>query len=217
MQIIIFGAPGVGKGTQAQIIADKLKINHISTGEILREAIKNKTEIGLKVKTIMDKGELVPDEIMGELVRQAVNDPNSENGFILDGFPRTLNQALILEPILKELKKEELFIIQLEADDDVIVERLSSRRVCGICNTTVNLKLLNNSNKCPNCGAIDQFIKRDDDDESVVRHRLKVYHQTTLPVLEYYKDKVSIININGMNEIDTVTKNILDKLEVNSN
>lgn len=213
MQIIIFGPPGVGKGTQAKIISHELGIKHISTGDILREAFRAKSEIGLKAKEIMDRGELVPDEIMGKLVEEAINRPDSSHGFILDGFPRTLNQAKILEPILERTDFENFIFIQLSADDEIIVNRLSNRRVCTFCKSIVNLNLLDDITTCPNCGSKSSFEKRDDDDEKVIRNRLKVYRETTLPVLEYYRNRVKIISVDGIQPIHEITKNILSRLK----
>lgn len=211
MQIIIFGPPGVGKGTQAKLLAEEVKAKHISTGDILRDAVKNDTEVGLKAKEIMDRGELVPDEIMGLLVEDALSTA-ANTGFILDGFPRTINQAIILEPILDKLSNEKIFFIRLMADPDIIVDRLSSRRVCSNCGFIINLKLSDDLSTCPNCKAADSFIKRKDDDEMVIRNRLKVYEDNTVPVLDYYKDKVEIISVDGTNSVEKISQEILGSL-----
>ena len=211
MQIIIFGPPGVGKGTQAKLLAEKISAKHISTGDILRNAVKNETEIGLKAKEIMERGELVPDEIMGLLVEEAIASA-ADKGFILDGFPRTINQAKILEPILDNLSDDKIFFIRLKADPDIIVARLSSRRVCRNCGYIINLKLNDDLSTCPNCKASDSFYKREDDDESVIRNRLKVYEENTVPVLDYYKDKVEIISVDGTNSVEEISQEILSLL-----
>ena len=211
MQIIIFGPPGVGKGTQAKLLAEEIKAKHISTGDILRDAVKNETEVGLKAKEIMERGELVPDEIMGLLVEDALKSA-ADTGFILDGFPRTINQAIILEPILDQLSDEKIFFIRLTADPEIIVDRLSSRRVCSNCGFIINLNLNDDLSICPNCKAADSFYKREDDDESVIRHRLKVYEDNTLPVLDYYKDRVEIISVDGTSSVEEVSQEIISSL-----
>lgn len=212
MQIIIFGSPGVGKGTQAKILAAKLNIPHISTGDILREAIRNKTELGLKAKEIVDKGELVPDEIMGGIIKDTLNDSRCRNGFILDGYPRTTNQAEILENIFKTIKSEKHYLIKLDADDEIIIERLTNRLVCNKCGNILNNIEVSENFTCPVCKSENSYFKRADDDESVIRRRLNVYHETTAPVFNYYKDKAEIIEIDGSLPIDKVTEEILLRL-----
>jgi len=212
MQIIIFGSPGVGKGTQAKILANRLSIPHISTGDILREAIKNQTELGKKAKEIVDKGELVPDDIMGGIVKETLNDPKCSNGFILDGYPRTINQAKILEEILKTIKNEKHFLIKLEADDEIIIDRLTNRLVCNKCGNILNKTEVKGNFTCPVCNSLNSYIKRADDDESVIRRRLKVYHESTAPVFDFYKDKAEIIEIDGAQPIEKVTEEILKRL-----
>jgi len=213
MQIILFGAPGVGKGTQAKYLSEKFKINHISTGDILREAVKNQTSLGLKVKEITSRGELVPDDIMADLIKETLFSEANRNGFILDGFPRTIDQAKLLDQILNELPDRNIYFIHLIANPDVIVERLTNRRTCSVCGTIVNLNQLTDKNKCPKCNSKDSFIKRKDDEESVIRHRLNVYESTTFQVLEFYRNKVNIIEVNGTDEIETVTRNILSAIK----
>lgn len=212
MQIIIFGSPGVGKGTQAKILAAKLNIPHISTGDILREAIKNKTELGMKAKEIVDKGELVPDDIMGGIIKETLNDTKCKNGFILDGYPRTINQAKILEEIFKTIKNEKHYLIKLDADDEIIIDRLTNRLVCSKCGNILNKTEVKENFNCPVCNSLDSYFKRADDDENVIRRRLKVYHETTAPVFDFYKDKADIIEIDGSLQIDKVTEEILMKL-----
>lgn len=213
MNLIIFGAPGVGKGTQAKIISEKLNIKHISTGDILRGAVSKQTETGLKAKEYMDKGELVPDNIMGLLVKEALSSKECDRGFILDGYPRTIDQVHILQPILEELNKQDIILISLDAEEEVLVNRLTSRRQCANCNSIVNLKLIADNNVCPVCGRSNTLLKRKDDEENVIRNRLKIYKDTTRPVLEYYSDKVPIKYITGTKPIDEVSKAILEAIE----
>ena len=213
MHIIIFGAPGVGKGTQAKILAMQLGIAHISTGDILREAIKKETDLGKKAKEIVESGGLVPDEIMAGMIKDVLLDKRCKNGFILDGFPRTIQQAYILNKILSELNFEKTILIKLDAKDEIIISRLSNRLVCSKCgNIIVNTEYTENYS-CPVCKSLNSYIKRKDDDEEVVRRRLKVYHETTAPVFEFYQDKATIIEIDGSQEIDYVTSNILEKMK----
>lgn len=215
MQIILFGAPGVGKGTQAKFLSEKFGINHISTGDILREAVKNQTTLGMKVKEITSRGELVPDDIMADLIKETLSSDVNRKGFILDGYPRTVEQAKILEKILSELSDNDLFFIHLTANADIIVKRLANRRTCSVCGFIVNLDLLENKNECPKCASQNSFIKRKDDEEDVIRHRLNIYESTTQKVLEYYHSKVKIIEVDGTDEIEQVTKNILTEITKN--
>ena len=212
MQIIIFGAPGVGKGTQAKILASKLNIAHISTGDILREAIKKETETGMKAKAIVESGGLVPDEVMGGIIKDALKEDRCKNGYILDGFPRTVEQAKLLSSILHELKVEKLILIKLDAQDEVIISRLSNRLVCSKCGNIIVKSVYSSNFTCPVCQSLDSYIKRKDDDEEVIRKRLQLYHDTTSPVFNYYQGKAEIVEIDGTESIDKITSNILIKL-----
>lgn len=213
MQIIIFGSPGVGKGTQAKILAVKLGIAHISTGDILREAIKKETDLGKKAKEIVEAGGLVPDEIMAELIKDVLLDERCKNGFILDGFPRTIQQAHILNKILSELNYGKPILIKLDAKDEIIISRLSNRLVCSKCGNIIVKTDYTENYSCHVCKSLSSYYKRKDDDEEVIRRRLKVYHETTAPVFEFYHDKAIIIEIDGAQEIDYVTSNILEKMK----
>lgn len=213
MQIIIFGSPGVGKGTQAKIIASKFNIVHISTGDILREAINSQTGLGKKAKEIVEKGELVPDDIMGGIIKETLQHEKCKNGFILDGYPRTIAQAQILDKIFTELKNEKKYLIKLDADDEVIVQRLSNRLVCNKCGNIVVNKEVTDNYKCRVCGSINSYYKRKDDDEEVIRKRLKVYHETTAPVFDYYKNKIDILEVDGTLPIEKVSEEILTRLD----
>lgn len=208
-KLLFFGAPGVGKGTQAKIISSKLHIPHISTGDILRSALRKKTELGLKAKEKMDRGELVPDDIMLELVNSVLNDKKCKEGFILDGFPRTLNQAEMLQPILEKSFCDDIAVINIVADDDVIINRLAQRRMCSSCHSIVNLNFLENKQKCPNCGSINTLIKRKDDEAEVIKNRLNIFHNTTKPVLNFYKEHAKIYNVDGTKSVEEISKNIL--------
>ncbi len=209
MQIVIFGAPGVGKGTQAKILASRLNIRHISTGDILREAIKNKTELGRKAEKIVDEGNLVPDDLMGGLMKEVLNEDKSRKGYILDGYPRTLNQAIILDSILDELKNGIPHYISIEAKDSIIIERLSQRRMCSVCQSIVSLKKLENQSVCPFCKSENSFIKREDDDVEVIKNRLNIFHNTTSPVIDHYKRNANVIVLDGTIPVSEVTKKIM--------
>lgn len=212
MRIIIFGAPGVGKGTQAKILASKMKIVHISTGDILRAAIKNETELGLKAKSIVESGSLVPDEIVAGMLKDALKEDKCKNGYILDGYPRTLAQAEMLTVIFNELGTETIHLIKLEADDEIIIDRITNRLVCGVCGNILAKKIVTESFVCPNCKAEESYYKRKDDDEEVIKNRLRVYHEQTVPVFNYYSDKAHIIEIDGTKNIDEISKDILEKI-----
>ncbi len=215
MQIIIFGAPGVGKGTQAKILASKLNIAHISTGDILREAIKNETELGKKAKSIVESGGLVPDEIVAGMLKDALKEERCKNGFILDGYPRTVNQARILDGIFSELKKDKIDLIKLDADDNVMINRITNRMVCSSCGNIAIKSDVTDNYVCPVCKSVNSYITRKDDTVEVVTNRLKLYHEQTSPVFEYYKNKVNVIIVDGTQSIENITKDILSKLNVN--
>ncbi|NIV10359.1 MAG: adenylate kinase, partial [Aliifodinibius sp.] len=189
MHIILLGAPGVGKGTQAKLIMEKHQIPQISTGDILRAEVQNETELGKKVKAIMDKGELVSDELMLQIIEKRLKQPDCQKGFILDGFPRTIPQAEGLDEILVKLGDINLKAIDIAVPDEEIVKRLASRRICSQCGTPYNL-LVNppqTDDICDVCGGA--VIQRDDDKEETVRKRLSVYRENTEPLIHYYKQK----------------------------
>jgi len=214
MRLILFGPPGVGKGTQAQILSQKLNIPHISTGDILREAVKNQTELGLKAKSFMDKGELVPDDVMIGIIKEVLSSERCKNGFILDGFPRTLNQAKTLDEMFKELNIKLDYVISIEVDDDEIIKRLTNRRTCRNCGAVYNLLIdhIPKDNKCPRCGG--ELYQRSDDNPDIIKNRLKVYRESTQILLEYYDKKGILKKVNGVGEINHITKLILQSIGV---
>jgi adenylate kinase len=213
MRIILFGSPGVGKGTQAKILSSKFNISHISTGDILRKAVKEQTPLGIKAQSILNKGELVPDDVMIGLIKDTLQQPECKNGFILDGFPRSTAQAIALDAIFTELGINDIHLLAITADEEDLVKRLTARRVCKSCGNLFNFNDIKDKANCPTCNAENSFFQRDDDSEKVIRHRMEVYRNTTKPVLDYYEGKKKVIYIDGSGEIENITKNIISKLE----
>jgi len=198
--IILLGAPGAGKGTQAKLIADCYNVPHISTGDILRQNIKEGTALGIEAKSYIDKGALVPDEVVIGIVEARLKEDDCKNGYILDGFPRTIPQAEALDKVAKiDLA------INIDVKFDVIINRLSGRRVC-ICGETYHIDQLNGSNVCAKCGK-ELFI-RDDDKEETVRNRLNVYQEQTQPLIDYYDAQGKFVNVVSDNVIEHTFANI---------
>lgn len=204
MKIIMLGAPGAGKGTQAKQIADKYKIPHISTGDIFRANIKNGTELGKKAKTYMDQGLLVPDELTCDLVVDRIQQDDAKNGFVLDGFPRTIPQAEALTEALKKLGTSMDFAINIEVKDENIVRRMSGRRACVNCGATYHIVHIPPKTEgiCDRCGS--ELILRDDDKPETVQNRLKVYHEQTQPLIDYYTEQGILKSVDGMLPMDEV-------------
>ena len=212
MNLILFGAPGAGKGTQASEIVRKYKLTHISTGEMFRSAIAKKTAMGELANSYISKGCLVPDDITVEIVKERLAQEDCKNGFILDGFPRTLHQAECLEGILLELNIKIDYVIDIEVDTDKVIERLTGRRVCRSCGTSYHV-MFNKprvENKCDVCGG-ELYTRKDDNVESVAV-RLKTYQEQTKPLIDYYTKKGILLDINGQQEINDVFKEIVSKL-----
>jgi len=210
MRILILGSPGAGKGTQSKFISEKLNIPHVSTGDILRKEISLSTELGKKVREYVESGKLVPDEIIAYILLNELKNDIYKNGYILDGFPRNLNQARILEEKGIAFDK----VILIDASEDEIVKRLSGRRVCKNCNAVFNVYY--NKPKvdgiCDYCGG--KLIQRDDDKEEVVRNRFKVFYEQTMPVINYYEQKGVLIKVNGNNSLDDIKNEIFSLLGV---
>ena len=203
MKIIMLGAPGAGKGTQAKQIAAKYNIPHISTGDIFRANIKNGTELGKKAKTYMDQGALVPDELTCDLVVDRIQQDDCSNGFVLDGFPRTIPQAEALDAALKNLNETD-YAIDVDVPDDNIVNRMGGRRACVNCGATYHI-IFNPTKvegKCDACG--NDLIIRDDDKPETVQKRLKTYHEQTQPLIDYYKNKGILKSVDGTLPMDDV-------------
>ena len=204
MKIVMLGCPGAGKGTQAKIIAERYSIPHISTGDIFRANIKEGTELGKKAKTYMDQGALVPDELVVDLVADRLTWEDAKEGFVLDGFPRTIPQAEALTKALKEMGTELDYAIDIEVPDQNIIERMGGRRACVSCGATYHLVNIppKTEGKCDKCGS--DLILRDDDKPETVKKRLDVYHEQTQPLIEYYQELGLLREIDGtvrMNEV----------------
>jgi adenylate kinase len=208
MNLILLGTPGVGKGTQAQLIEEKYRIPQISTGDILRAEIQKQSDLGKKVQALMARGELVSDEIMLEIMKYRLNEPDSRNGFILDGFPRTIQQAKSLDTLLEELSKTNIKALNIIVPEVEIIKRLSSRRVCVQCGKTYNLYLNPppEDGKCQVCGG--EIIQRDDDKEATIRKRLAVYMEKTAPLISYYREKGNLFEVDGMQTLEKVFADI---------
>ncbi len=213
MELLLFGAPGVGKGTQAKLLSSKFGIPHISTGDILRQAVKEQTELGKKAQEIMNRGDLVPDDVMIGIIKYRLNKSDCNDGFILDGFPRTEKQAEELDKLLAEMNLDNLKLINIFADEEEIVKRLNNRRACKECGHIYSLAEIENTNTCPNCEAKNSFYLREDDKEEVIRKRMEVFRKTTEPVLKYYQDKGKVISVNGLGSVEEVNKEIQKVLQ----
>jgi len=208
MNLVLMGLPGAGKGTQAEKIVEKYNIPHISTGDMFRAAMKEGTELGLKAKSFIDKGELVPDEVTIGIVRERLGKDDCEKGFLLDGFPRTVAQAEALEKILQELNKKIDYVINIDVDQEILMERLTGRRICKDCGATYHLVFNppTQNDKCDKCGG--ELYQRADDNEETVANRLEVNLKQTKPLLDFYSEKGYLRNINGQQQIDQVFEDI---------
>jgi adenylate kinase len=213
MRLIFFGSPGVGKGTQAKILTSKINIPHISTGDILRQAVKDKTPLGLKAREIMNRGELVPDEIMIGIIKDTLQKDYCKNGFLLDGFPRTIAQAKAFDNLLQQLAIKDIYLVYLSADENDIVQRLTNRRACKACDSLFIYSEIKDLKKCPKCGAVDSFYLRDDDKEEVIRKRLEVFRNETKPVLNHYDKQGKVIEVVASGSIEEVTGKLFNALK----
>ena len=212
MNIVFLGPPGAGKGTQAKKIAEKYGIPQISTGDMFREHLSKGTELGKKAKEYMDKGALVPDEIVLGMVEERLKQPDCEKGFILDGFPRTVPQAEALDKLLEKMGKKIDYAILIDVPDEELVKRLTGRRTCKKCGMMyhVMFKPPKEEGKCDVCGG--ELYQRADDNEETVRNRLKVYHEQTEPIIAYYEKKGVLHRIDGMGSIDEIFNRIVQLL-----
>lgn len=211
MKLILLGAPGAGKGTQAEILSRKLGIPSISTGNILRAAVKNGTPVGLQAKACMDKGALVPDEVIIGIVKERVAEDDCKNGFILDGVPRTINQAQQIENAGIEIDTA----LSIEVDDETIEKRMTGRRTCSACSATyhVTANPPKKEGVCDACGG--QLIIRKDDQPETVKNRLKVYHTETEPLKDFYKERGKLVSVDSAPTIEATTAVIYEALGIN--
>lgn len=201
MNLIMLGAPGAGKGTQAEILSEQYGIPQISTGVILRQAIADQTPLGVKVKAVMDEGKLVADEDVVAIVKERLTQPDCKNGFILDGFPRTIAQAVALDEMLKEMGLELTKVLSIEVKDEDIIRRMSGRRACKACGSTYHIlyKKPAKDGFCDKCGT--PLTIRDDDKEEVVKSRLSLYHAQTAPLKDYYAKTGKLVTVEGQEEL----------------
>lgn len=213
MNIILMGLPGAGKGTQASEIVKKFPIPHISTGDMFRKAIKDETDLGKEAKTYMDRGELVPDEVTVGIVKERISEDDAKKGFLLDGFPRTIDQAESLSQIMSELDREIDAVINIEVPEEELMNRLTGRRICEKCGTTYHLVF--NPPKVDGICDIDggKLYQREDDNPETVSNRLSVNVKQSKPILEYYNNKGVLKNIDGSKDIDEVTNDVIDILD----
>lgn len=210
MKIILLGPPGAGKGTQAKLISEKYSIEHISTGDIFRKNISEKTPLGVKAKEYMDKGLLVPDELTIDLVKDRLSQSDCQTGFLLDGFPRTVKQAEALENFLKENNQKINTALLIDVPGEAIFERMTGRRVCPSCGASYHIKFNppKIEGKCDVCG--NDIVQRKDDAEETVKDRITVYQKQTQPLVEYYKSKDQLFVLDGTQPIEDVFKIICD-------
>lgn len=214
MNLILMGLPGAGKGTQAEKIVDTYAIPHISTGDMFRAAMKNETALGLEAKSYIDQGALVPDDVTNGIVKERLAEADTDKGFLLDGFPRTLEQAEALDKMLTELNKEIDAVIDIHVEEDVLVERLAGRFICRTCGATYH-KLFNPPSvegTCDRCGG-HEFYQREDDKPETVKNRLAVNIKSSAPILDFYKNKNVLHTIDGNREITTVFSEVKEIIE----
>lgn len=209
MKIIFLGAPGAGKGTQAEIVAEKFGIPTVSTGNIIREALKNGTEMGLKAKAFIEAGQLVPDEVVIGIIKERLANDDCKNGFILDGFPRTIPQAEALDAMGISIDK----VVDIEIPDENIMERMTGRRVCGTCGASYHLMFKKplKDGICDSCGG--ELVQRKDDAPETVSDRLKVYHEQTEPLKDFYGKAGKLSVVEGLGTVSEITERVLKALE----
>lgn len=212
MKIIMLGAPGAGKGTQAKMIAEKYNIPHVSTGDIFRSNIKNGTELGMEAKKYMDQGQLVPDELTVKILLDRVAKPDCQEGYVLDGFPRTIPQAKVLDQALTEQNEKIDFAVNVDVPDENIVKRMSGRRACLKCGATYHIEHIppKKEGVCDACSS--ELVLRDDDKPETVLKRLQVYHEQTQPLIDFYTEKGVLRSVDGTRDMQDVFADIVEIL-----
>ncbi|MEE8319768.1 MAG: adenylate kinase [bacterium] len=212
MDVILLGPPGAGKGTQAKMMIEKWRIPQVSTGDILRAAVREGTQLGLEAKGFMDEGGLVPDSVVIGIIEERIKEPDAADGFILDGFPRTIAQAEALEKILSDNDRKIEHVISIEVDDEELVTRLTGRRMCKSCGESFHMVFNQPSveNVCDACSG--ELYQRDDDQEDTIRQRLEVYHEQTSPLIEYYRERGGLREVDGAGSISDIFDQIAAKL-----
>ncbi|MBO8139636.1 MAG: adenylate kinase [Thermosipho sp. (in: Bacteria)] len=210
LDMVFLGPPGAGKGTYAKELVKLFNIPHISTGDMFREAVASGSELGKKVEEILKRGDLVPDDLTISIVKDRLSKEDCKNGFILDGFPRTVDQAKALDEILNFLGRELGYAFYFEVNEEVVVQRITNRRICKNCGKIYNLLTMppKVDGKCDVCGG--ELFQREDDGEEVVRNRYKVYMENTYPVIEYYQKQNKLFTIDGASGVDSVIKEVLN-------
>jgi len=210
MQMILLGPPGAGKGTQAKTLAQRLKLPHIATGDILRQNVSEGTSLGKQAKDFMNKGALVPDELVTQMLNQRISQPDIKEGFILDGYPRNINQAKALDDMLKKITAQIDLVVYLDTSEPVVIQRLSGRLVCSLCGANFHTKNMppKVNMTCDNCGG--KLYQRSDDNTETIKKRLQVYLEESSPVVQYYSDKHKLFRLSADVDKDIVLNKIID-------
>lgn len=209
MRIILLGPPGAGKGTQAKVLAEKLSLPHISTGDLLRQGVAKKSELGLKARGFMEKGALVPDELVTAMLIERLNSPDTSGGFILDGYPRTIAQAEALDSVLEQKKIKIDMVVYLDASEAVIIQRLSGRLVCRKCGRNFHIKNMPPKENMTCDGCSGELYQRTDDKEETILERLKVYLKESSPLIRYYENKGMLHRVSADEDLGTVLEKIM--------
>ena len=215
LRLVLFGPPGAGKGTQAHLLRDELNLAHISSGDLFRNNLNNKTPLGLKAAEYMNQGQLVPDEVTIDIVLDKVLSLNSAEGFILDGFPRNRNQAEVLEKALTQRSRNIDKVVHIDVSQEELVRRLGGRYICRDCQAPHSIDAMDlsqNDTKCAQCGG--EIYQREDDIAEAVQKRIQVYHEETVPLLDFYRDRDLILDVSGLNSVEKVNQDVLSGLGI---